>query len=58
MGRGNIISEKDLILALKNKWLSAVILDVFVEEPLSKQSPLWDIDQVYVLYQYQGFVMQ
>lgn len=46
IGRGSIILEEDLIQALKNKWLSAAILDVFNAEPLSIESELWNMEQV------------
>ncbi|XP_012220868.1 glyoxylate/hydroxypyruvate reductase A-like [Linepithema humile] len=46
IGRGTIIGEADLITALEQKWISAAILDVFKEEPLSKESKLWSLPQV------------
>jgi phosphoglycerate dehydrogenase-like enzyme len=46
IGRGSIIRELDLINALEQKWISAAILDVFEEEPLSKESKLWSFPQV------------
>ncbi|KAF2894254.1 hypothetical protein ILUMI_11915 [Ignelater luminosus] len=46
VGRGTIIDEKDLIHALNNKWISQAILDVFLVEPLPKDSPLWTMSQV------------
>lgn len=48
IGRSNIISESALIKALDKKWLSAAILDVFDEEPLPSDSPLWERDDVCV----------
>ena len=48
LSRGKIIDEKALILNIeKNKFLG-VALDVFEEEPLSKGSPLWEFDNVYI----------
>ncbi|XP_063588519.1 glyoxylate/hydroxypyruvate reductase A-like isoform X1 [Penaeus indicus] len=41
IGRGDLISEADLIRSLDSGWLSAAILDVFAKEPLSSESPLW-----------------
>lgn len=46
VGRGSIIADADLIEALDKKWLSAAILDVFNEEPLSESSLLWSMPQV------------
>lgn len=41
IGRGDVISEGDLITALDAGYLSAAILDVFEVEPLPKESGLW-----------------
>ncbi|RZC36055.1 glyoxylate/hydroxypyruvate reductase A HPR2 [Asbolus verrucosus] len=48
IGRSNILSETSLIRALNNRWLSAVILDVFDVEPLPESSPLWKMDRVFI----------
>jgi len=40
IARGKIIKEKDLIHALKKKYIKGAALDVFEEEPISKNSPL------------------
>ena len=42
VGRGNIINEKDLIKYM-NKF-RGVALDVFENEPLDKNSELWEFD--------------
>lgn len=47
IGRGPVIDEQALIHALGNH-LSAVILDVFEEEPLSEKSLLWASDKLYI----------
>ena len=44
--RGEIINEGDLCEALLNKRIAAAGLDVFNEEPLSKESPLLKLDNV------------
>ncbi|XP_057657240.1 glyoxylate/hydroxypyruvate reductase A-like [Diorhabda carinulata] len=48
VGRGSIISEECLLTALKNKWISGAILDVFEEEPLRKDSALWKTPNVII----------
>lgn len=46
IARGAIIDTKALIKKLP--YLSGVILDVFEEEPLLKDNPLWDIENVII----------
>ena len=41
VGRGNVISEDDLVKAVDNGWISSAVLDVFREEPLPSSSRLW-----------------
>ena len=50
IARGKIIKEKDLIEVLKEKQKDflGIILDVFEEEPLNKESKLWDFENVIV----------
>ena len=44
--RGPVVDESALIEALKNQQIAGAGLDVFVEEPLSMDSPLLDMDNV------------
>lgn len=48
MSRGTIVKEVDLIRALENKEILGAALDVFEEEPLNNQSPLWDMENVII----------
>jgi phosphoglycerate dehydrogenase-like enzyme len=48
VGRGATIAEDDLVTALREGKLRGAVLDVFDTEPLSAQSPLWDLENVYV----------
>ena len=48
VGRGDVISEADLLHALDEKWVSAAILDVFEVEPIPAESSLWDRSDVVV----------
>ncbi|KAF5283341.1 hypothetical protein FQR65_LT13890 [Abscondita terminalis] len=48
VGRGTIIKEADLVNAIKNKWISRAILDVFEVEPLPENSPLWTMEEVII----------
>lgn len=42
VGRGNVIDDDALIAALQNKELAGAVLDVFSEEPIAQDSPLWN----------------
>ncbi|MBO5929042.1 MAG: hydroxyacid dehydrogenase [Clostridia bacterium] len=55
IARGKIVKTIDLIEALQNKQLSGAMLDVFEEEPLSSDSPLWDMENV-ILTPHNSFV--
>lgn len=46
VGRGNAINEQDLYEALVNKQIACACLDVYEKEPLVKESPLWDLENV------------
>ncbi len=45
-GRGGTHMEADIVAALRDGTLAGASLDVFEEEPLSPESPLWDFDTV------------
>lgn len=48
VGRGSAIDEGSLINYIKNNKFRGVALDVFEKEPLNKESPLWNFDNVLV----------
>jgi phosphoglycerate dehydrogenase-like enzyme len=48
ISRGNIIDEIALLEALQGEQLLRVALDVFEEEPLPPDSPLWDLSNVII----------
>ncbi len=48
ISRGDTVDEQALIKALKEKQIAGAILDVFHEEPLPVDSPLWDMENVLV----------
>ncbi len=47
-GRGGSQIGADILAALKSGVLGAASLDVFEQEPLTKDSPFWDMDNVYI----------
>lgn len=48
IARGNAIVEVELIKALQDGAIAGAMLDVFEREPLSKESPLWDLPNVII----------
>lgn len=48
IGRGKTTNEEDLIKILKEKRIRGAALDVFYNEPLPQDSPLWDMDNVII----------
>jgi phosphoglycerate dehydrogenase-like enzyme len=48
VGRGATVDEPSLIDALRTGGIAGAALDVFEEEPLPSDSPLWDMEQVIV----------
>ena len=43
VGRGPMVVEADLAGALRKRWIAGAALDVFADEPLGPDSPLWDV---------------
>ncbi|MDR2796940.1 MAG: D-2-hydroxyacid dehydrogenase [Treponema sp.] len=54
VGRGPTTDEKALIEALQTKRIAAALLDVTEIEPLPRDSPLWDLDNVILTSHYAG----
>ncbi len=48
ISRGGVIDENALIAALNTKQIAAAALDVFEQEPLAADSPLWDMENVLI----------
>lgn len=48
VGRGPVIDEAALVRALQQKKIAGAALDVFEAEPLSADSPLWDMENVLI----------
>lgn len=46
VGRGDVLEDKGLLLAIKNRWIEHAILDVFEQEPLPKEHPFWRLPQI------------
>lgn len=55
ISRGGIIKTEALIDSLKNGHLMGAVLDVFEEEPLNRNSPLWNMENV-ILTPHNSFV--
>ena len=48
VGRGPVIDEAAMVEALRSKQIRGAALDVFEVEPLPKDSPLWDMENVFI----------
>ncbi len=48
VARGAVVDEEALIRALREGWIGGAALDVFAEEPLPADSPLWGMENVII----------
>ncbi len=48
IARGGLVDEQALIRALREGWIAGAGLDVFTQEPLPKDSPLWSMENVLI----------
>jgi phosphoglycerate dehydrogenase-like enzyme len=55
IARGELIDEAALARALREGWIAGAGLDVFEEEPLPGDSPLWKLDNVILSPHVAGF---
>lgn len=55
IARGPLVREAELIEALQAKIIAGAALDVFEHEPLSTDSPLWEMENVIVTGHTSGF---
>jgi phosphoglycerate dehydrogenase-like enzyme len=54
IGRGATVNEEDLVQALKEKQIQGAVLDVFTQEPLPADHPLWQLDNVIISPHFSG----
>ena len=58
VGRGQVVDEAALVVALEQGQLAGAGLDVFEQEPLPPESPLWRLEQVIISPHVSGFTPQ
>jgi phosphoglycerate dehydrogenase-like enzyme len=58
IARGPVVDERALIRALRERWIAGAGLDVFEEEPLPADSPLWEMDNVIISPHVAGFTLR
>jgi phosphoglycerate dehydrogenase-like enzyme len=55
IARGPIIDEGAVVRALREEWIAGAGLDVFEQEPLPSDSPLWDLENALISPHVAGF---
>jgi phosphoglycerate dehydrogenase-like enzyme len=55
IARGAIVDEAALVRALQEGWIGGAGLDVFEQEPLPTNSPLWDLENALISPHVAGF---
>ncbi|MEJ2558492.1 MAG: D-2-hydroxyacid dehydrogenase [Anaerolineae bacterium] len=55
VARGAVVDEAALVHALREGWIAGAALDVFEQEPLPADSPLWKMDNVVISPHVAGF---
>jgi phosphoglycerate dehydrogenase-like enzyme len=55
IARGPIVDEGALVRALREGWIAGAGLDVFEQEPLPSDSPLWDLENALISPHVAGF---
>jgi phosphoglycerate dehydrogenase-like enzyme len=54
VARGGVVDEAALVRALRAGWIAGAGLDVFEQEPLPPDSPLWEMPNVIITGHYAG----
>ncbi len=57
IARGGVVDEPALVRALQEGWIAGAGLDVFGQEPLPADSPLWRLDNVILSPHVAGFTL-
>jgi phosphoglycerate dehydrogenase-like enzyme len=48
LARGGVVDERALLAALQEKRIAGAAIDVFAQEPLKPEHPLWNLDNVII----------
>lgn len=55
IARGSVVDEATLVRALREGWIAGAGLDVFEQEPLPADSPLWEMENALISPHVAGF---
>jgi D-2-hydroxyacid dehydrogenase (NADP+) len=55
IARGPIVDQAALVAALREGWIAGAGLDVFDQEPLPRESPLWELENALISPHVAGF---
>jgi len=57
-GRGQTVDEDALLAVLRDRKIAGAALEVFKTEPLPKDSPFWDLPNVFITPHVGGYVVE
>lgn len=57
-GRGQTVDEEAMLAALRERKIAGAALEVFKTEPLPKDSPFWDLPNVFITPHVGGYVVE
>lgn len=56
--RGKVVQEASLVRALREGWIAGAALDVYEDEPMGPDSPLYELDNIILMPHVAGLTME